>query len=181
VHGFLAAGVSGDDARGGGSFMRGGRVGGGSVGGQTDSNSGRSVHRTFGQPQNPIHGFPVDIAMRGGADGEGGVSPLPCLPIIGHICKPHPARPPASSPAPGGRGQCVAISPLPTGRGFSIASTVLPAAVLQRLNSRYHINFIAPKTFTGPASSTKQTAPSRDSHKKKKFRGSPRGHPSGRT
>jgi len=56
---------------------------------------------------------PWDIAIGGGADGEGGVPPSPVStaygfsrypPPIRYICNPHPARPSASSPAPKGAG-----------------------------------------------------------------------------
>ena len=49
-----------------------------------------------------------------------GVSPLPCLHLIGSICKPHPTRPSASSPFLQGRGQCMAISPRSSVPGFTI-------------------------------------------------------------
>ena len=58
-----------------------------------------------------IHGFQGDIATEGGADGEGGAAPLPCLQraplplqlaVLSVSLDPHPARE--------GRGQCVGIA-----------------------------------------------------------------------
>ncbi len=47
----------------------------------------------------------VNIAIGEGLTGRGGGrAPLPCLHQIGDTCNPHPARPPASSPAPLGTG-----------------------------------------------------------------------------
>ncbi len=57
----------------------------------------------------PLHGFPPDIATGGGADGEGGASPLPCLYPVRLFLRPPPRPASGLLPRPKGRGQCVAI------------------------------------------------------------------------
>jgi hypothetical protein len=59
----------------------------------------------------PTHGFPVDIAIGGGADGEGGTSPSPVSDPQSSalVTPPRPAS--GLLPRPRGRGQCVAIPP----------------------------------------------------------------------
>jgi len=52
----------------------------------------------------------MDIATRGGADGEGGMPPSPVSTLYADICNPPPPALRAPPAPPRGGGQCVAIA-----------------------------------------------------------------------
>ena len=88
---------------------------GGAGAGRGFGGFGYRARRSSGRYK-PTHGFPVDIAIGGGADGEGGTSPSPVSDPQSSalVTPPRPAS--GLLPRPRGRGQCVAICGWPEGR-----------------------------------------------------------------